>query len=104
MVGSTARAYYHSLPVSYHVGCVHIVYTYNVRNVTLSMDERLLARGREYARTKGTTLNQLIQDLLEREVSESGGSAIESMFENAKRLGVRSKSGYLTREEAHERR
>ena len=80
-----------------------IVYTYYVRNVTLSINEDLLERGREHARIHGTTLNQLIRDLLEREVSPTRGLAIRQLFEHARQLGTRSSGTYLSRDEAHER-
>jgi hypothetical protein len=35
-------------------------------NITLSADDKLVARAREYARAHGTTLNQLVRDYLER--------------------------------------
>ena len=35
-------------------------------NITLSADEKLLAKARAYAQTHDTTLNQLIRDYLER--------------------------------------
>ncbi len=35
-------------------------------NITLSADEELIARARDYARAQGTTLNQLIREYLER--------------------------------------
>jgi len=74
-----------------------------MRNVTLSMSESLLERGREYAHEHGTTLNQLIRDLLTREISRGDSTAIQRLFERADSLGLRSDGSYLSREEAHER-
>jgi hypothetical protein len=71
--------------------------------ITIRIDEVLLARGRECARKRGTTFNQLVRDLLEREILASQLEALYSMFENAKRLEIRSYDGYLSREEANER-
>jgi len=49
------------------------VCTYYVRmNVTLSIDEKLLARARELAHERGTSVNQLVRDYLER-LSERAG-------------------------------
>lgn len=42
-----------------------------MKNVTLSVDEGLLAEGRRYASAHRTTLNSLIRDLLARTVRES---------------------------------
>lgn len=43
-------------------------------NVTLSLDEALVARAREIARARGTSLNQLIRDQLEYLTSASDPS------------------------------
>jgi len=63
----------------------------------------LLERGREYAQEHGTTLNQLIRDLLAREVSTGDSLAIKRLFESADSLRLRSDGPYLSRDEAHER-
>ena len=39
-------------------------------NVTLAIDEKLVEKGREYARLHGTTLNSLIRDQLAAVVGE----------------------------------
>jgi len=75
-----------------------------MKNVTLSMSESLLERGRLYAQDHGTTLNQLIRDLLSREVSKGESQAMLRLFENADSLGLRSDGPYLSRDEAHEGR
>lgn len=41
-------------------------------NVTLSIEEKLLARARELAHQRGTSVNQLIRDYLERLTGGSG--------------------------------
>lgn len=49
-------------------------------NVTLSMDEELLARARRLAERRGTSLNQLIRDHLETLTAlESRSTAIEEL-------------------------
>lgn len=75
-----------------------------MKNVTLSMSESLLDQGRLYAREHGTTLNQLIRDLLAREISKDESQAVQRLFENADKLGLRSDGPYLSRDELHERR
>ena len=75
-----------------------------MKNVTLSMSETLLERGRKYAVERGTTLNQLIRDLLAREISEGEPLATQRLFELADELGLRSDGTYLSREDAHARR
>jgi hypothetical protein len=74
-----------------------------MKNVTLSMPEDLLQRGREHAARKGTTLNQLLRDLLAKEIEEKPGSRFLKMIEQAEQTGLRSNGPYLTRDEAHER-
>jgi hypothetical protein len=74
-----------------------------MKNVTLSMSEGLLARGRAFARERGTTLNQLIRDLLAKEVEENSSHSIQKLFESADQLGLCSDGTYLSRNEAHER-
>ncbi|RYG23604.1 hypothetical protein EON82_13490 [bacterium] len=74
-----------------------------MRNLTLSLDERLLEESREYARKHGTTLNGLIRDLLTKTVGQEQGTAFAAMIEEAKAMNLRSEGGPLSREEAHER-
>ena len=56
--------------------------TYHVRmNVTLSIDEKLLARARELAHQRGTSVNQLIRDYLERLTGRSGPEEVMEQLE-----------------------
>ena len=48
------------------------VYTGVMKNVTLSVDERVLERARSVARRRATTLNQLFRDWLEELTAERG--------------------------------
>lgn len=41
---------------------------FTMKNVTISMDEDLLTRSRDFAHAQGTTLNELIRQLLRRTV------------------------------------
>lgn len=54
-------------------------------NVTLSVDEDLIARARRFAERRGTSLNQLIRDYLEeltaREAKDTTLSELESLWE-----------------------
>ncbi len=74
-----------------------------VQNVTISMDEGLLARAREHARKRGTTFNQLVRDLLTKEVVPDPGARTRAMFELADRIPRMSEDGPMNREEAHRR-
>lgn len=71
-------------------------------NVTLSMDEHLLARARKRAEALGTSLNQLIRDYLE---SFVGGDDPERSIEEFNRLSGRghSRGWRFDRDEVHER-
>ena len=74
-----------------------------MQNVTISMDEGLLARAREFARQRGTTFNQLVRDLVAREVLPDRGTRTQAMFDLADHLKLRSEAGPMSREEAHSR-
>ncbi|MBA2432532.1 MAG: hypothetical protein H0V56_10525 [Chthoniobacterales bacterium] len=52
-----------------------------MRNVTLSVDDEILRQARAYAQRHGTTLNQMIRELLERTVTApAGDSPLEESF------------------------
>jgi len=58
------------------------VRTYHVRvNVTLSIDEKLLARARALAHERGTSVNQLVRDYLERLTGTSGPAGVMEQLE-----------------------
>ena len=71
-------------------------------NVTLSIDEQLLARARKKAEALGTSLNQLIRDCLQR---LTGGDDPESSIAEFKRLSRKgdSRGWRFNRDEIHER-
>jgi Family of unknown function (DUF6364) len=77
--------------------------TYTVSmNVTLSIDEQLVARARKKADALGKSLNQLIRDYLQR---LAGGDDPERSIEEFRRLSGRGHShGWrFNRDEIHER-
>ena len=71
-------------------------------NVTLSVDEHLVARARKKAEALGKSLNQLIRDYLER---LAGSDDPERSIEEFKRLSGRghSRGWRFDRDEIHER-
>ncbi len=80
------------------------VSTYTVFvNVTLSIDEQLVARAREKAEALGKSLNQLIRDYLQ---TVAGGDDPERSIEEFKRLSGQGHShGWrFSRDEIHERK
>ena len=50
-------------------------------NVTLSIDEKLLSRARELAHERGTSVNQLVRDYLERLTGTSGPTDVMEQLE-----------------------
>jgi len=67
------------------------------------MDEDLLSNAREYARAHGTTFNQLVRDLVAKEVRPTRGNKMRALFELIDQMQPKSVDGPMTREEAHER-
>jgi hypothetical protein len=71
-------------------------------NVTLSIDEQLVARARKKADALGKSLNQLIRDYLQK---LAGGDDPERSLEEFKRLSGRgnSRGWRFNRDEIHDR-
>ena len=79
------------------------MYTYTVlMNVTLSIDEQLVARARKKADALGKSLNQLIRDYLQK---LAGGDDPERSIEEFRKLSGRghSRGWRFNRNEIHER-
>jgi len=77
--------------------------TYTVlMNITLSIDEQLVARARKKADALGKSLNQLIRDYLQK---LAGGDDPEQSIEEFKKLSGRghSRGWRFNRNEIHER-
>ena len=75
-------------------------------NITLSADKQLIKKTRAYAGRRGTSMNQLIRDFMERVTGEGSAREAATEFESlARGHAGRSSRGYrFDREEAHERR
>jgi hypothetical protein len=71
-------------------------------NITLSIDEQLVARARKRAKALGKSLNQAIRDYLQNLAADDAESSIEEF----RRLSGRghSRGWRFQRDEAHERR
>jgi hypothetical protein len=91
---------------------VHLVETFDtgymrtyivLMNVTLSIDEQLVARARKKAKVLGKSLNELIRDYLQK---FTGGDDPEQSIEEFKRLSGRghSRGWRFSRDQAHDRR
>lgn len=71
-------------------------------NVTLSIDEQLVARARKRAEALGKSLNQLIRDYLQ--TVAGGGEAAESIEEFNRLSGRGNSKGWkFNRDEIHDR-
>ncbi|MGA9644081.1 MAG: DUF6364 family protein [Terriglobales bacterium] len=80
------------------------MYTYTVSvNLTLSVDERVVAKARSKANALGKSLNQLIRDYLQ---NLAGGDDPERSIAEFKELSGRghSRGWRFNRDEIHERR
>ncbi len=69
-------------------------------NITLSIDDELLHRGRSYARARGTSLNSLVRKLLVDAVSPPDAS-VDAMIERLKQSTGDSKGVKFTRDDLH---
>lgn len=73
-------------------------------NVTLSIDDEVVARARELATRRGTSVNQMIRDYLEELASEMTAEEILGELEHLWRTSSGDSAGIgWTREDLHER-
>jgi len=72
-----------------------------VKNITLSMDEKTLKAGREYARKHNISFNVLVRKLVEQTVLSSKDQWLEDTFSLMDKLHVSSENMTWTREELH---
>jgi hypothetical protein len=72
-------------------------------NVTISLNEKLLKAGRQYAEKHQTSLNALIRRLLEQTVQTESGDWIDDCFGKMDSLKVDSKGCRWSREELYDR-
>jgi len=64
-------------------------------NITLSADEKLIAKSREYAKTRNTTLNGLIRDYLRQVGGEKDAAECAAEFvELTKKMAGESDSSF----------
>ncbi len=72
-------------------------------NITLSIDNRVVAAARRIAATRGTSLNQLIRDYLEQLTRVNDVEAALDQLDAMWAENVYRSSGPWTREQLHER-
>ena len=73
-----------------------------MKNLTLSVDEKLVAEGRRYAQAHNTSLNALIRDLLARTVRESRENWACECFRKMDAANGHSAGGKWTREDLYD--
>ena len=72
-------------------------------NITISLDEKLLKSGREYAKKHRTSVNALIRNLLEQTVKRSDSTQwLDECFAMMNRANVRSKGKRWKREDLYD--
>lgn len=83
-----------------------VVYTYYVHmNITLSVDDEVLAHARHRAEALGVSLNQLVRQYLDQLAGKSDPNEDAAEFERLSRESKGDSSGWkFSREELHERR
>jgi hypothetical protein len=74
-------------------------------NITLSVDEQLVARAREVARHQGTSLNALIRDYIGQLAGQGSGAEAYQRLEELWAAGGGRSAGYrFRRDDAYEDR
>lgn len=69
-------------------------------NVTLSIEDDLLVRGREYAKSRGTSLNALIRQWLE-ESTTPPDAAVDEMLTRLRKANGNSRGKKIRRQDLH---
>lgn len=72
-----------------------------MKNITLSIDDELLQKGREYARAHNISLNVLVRRLLEQAVVRKESRWLDDMFDLMDKANVSSKGKRWTRDELY---
>ena len=77
----------------------------HMKNITLSADETLIEKARDYARAHQTTLNQLVRDYLDRLVQPLTREAAAAEFARLarERAGCSSSASRPSRESLYQR-
>ncbi|HET6610424.1 MAG TPA: DUF6364 family protein [Kofleriaceae bacterium] len=74
-------------------------------NVTIAINDKLLARAREVARRQGTSLNALVRQYLEQLAGEQAGEDVaNALMDLMNTQGGHSGGRHIAREEAYEGR
>ncbi|MBM4041039.1 MAG: hypothetical protein FJ290_21270 [Planctomycetes bacterium] len=71
-------------------------------NVTIALNERLLAASRDYAQRHGTSLNALIRECLNEKVGTTRAQSLQAFFDAADKAHGNSRGWKWNREEIYE--
>ncbi len=71
-------------------------------NITISLDEELIKKGREYAAKHHTSINALIRDYLRQTVASESDDWLAACFELMDHAGGDSKGEHWKREELYD--
>jgi hypothetical protein len=71
-------------------------------NITISIDEKLLNSGREYAQKHQTSVNALIRRLLEQTVTSESKQWLDECFAMMDRVSASSEGKHWRREELYD--
>ena len=71
-------------------------------NITISMDEKLLKSGRQYAQKNQTSVNAMVRQLLKKTVESDAGQWIEECFSLMDRADANSRGRHWKREDLYD--
>jgi len=71
-------------------------------NVTIALNDRLLAASRDYAQRHGTSLNALIRECLEQKVGAARAQSLQAFFDAIDKAPGHSRGWKWNREEIYE--
>lgn len=75
-----------------------------MKNVTLSLPEDLLKKGREYAEKQGLSLNEMIRQLLKQKIQAERKDAVDKLIEHTRTFRVQTKKWKWNRNEIYDRK
>lgn len=76
---------------------------FDMRNITLSIPDDMVERGRTYARQRGVSLNALIREALQREIERESHDATATLLSALSATEGRSGGARWTRDELYDR-
>jgi metal-responsive CopG/Arc/MetJ family transcriptional regulator len=75
-----------------------------MKNITLSIPDDLLAKSREYASKRGTSLNEFIRMLLRQTISASEQDPVKKLIEHTQDIQIQTKDWKWNRIEVYDRK